>query len=229
MIYPVGESAITIKLGDSINLETHEKVVALYNAAKENPIVGVKDIIPAYSTVTWVYDIAVIKKNYSVASAFKFMEQSIKKIIADEPTNRLTDQPTNRLNNRLITIPVHYNTKVGLDLENLAQQKAMSIETLISIHTKQTYRVYLLGFLPGFAYMGSVDARIAAPRLSQPRTSIPSGSVGIAGEQTGIYPVSSPGGWNIIGRTELKLFDPENENPILLQVGDEVRFTVVSD
>ena len=224
-IYALGDSAITVELGNTIDIATHEKVMTVYNLALKNPIVGVRDIIPAYCTVTWVYDIVGLRKNYPITSAYKFMQTEIEKIYnqlesQNDQTNRLTDQPTNRL----ITIPVHYYTDGSFDLQNLAQQRAMSVETFISIHTNTTYRVYLLGFLPGFAYMGSVDERIAAPRLAQPRTIIPAGCVGIAGEQTGIYPVASPGGWNIIGRTDVKLFDPEKENPILLKVGDSIKF-----
>ena len=221
-IYSVGDSAITIDLGDAINIQTHEKVIALYNAALKNPILGIYDIIPAYCTVTWVYNIAALRKNNAATCAYEFMQKEIKKIYEQSITDNCQPPTTNR---QPITIPVHYYTDGSFDLQNLAQQRIMSVETFISIHASQIYRVYLLGFLPGFAYMGSVDTRIAAPRLAQPRTTIPAGSVGIAGEQTGIYPVASPGGWNIIGHTEIKLFDPEKENPILLKVGDTVKFT----
>ena len=221
-IYAVGDSAITIELGNAINIEIHDKVVALYNAALKNPIIGVLDIIPAYCTVTWVYDIAALRKNNAATSAYQFMQTEIKKIYEQSITY---NYQLLIFNPQPIIIPVDYYTDGSFDLENLAQQRAMSVETFISIHSSKTYRVYLLGFLPGFAYMGSVDERIAAPRLAQPRTIIPAGSVGIAGEQTGIYPLASPGGWNIIGHTEIKLFDPEKENPILLKVGDTVKFT----
>ncbi len=221
-IYAVGDSAITIELGNAINIETHDKVVALYNAALKNPIVGVHDIIPAYCTVTWVYDIAALRKNNAATSAYQFMQTEIKKIYEQSLTDNF--QPST-VNCQPIEIPIHYYTDGSFDLQNLAQQRAMSVETFISIHSSKIYRVYLLGFLPGFAYMGNVDVRIAAPRLAQPRTIIPAGSVGLAGEQTGIYPVASPGGWNIIGHTDIKLFDTERENPILLNVGDTVKFT----
>ena len=224
-IYALGDSAITVELGNTIDLATHEKVIALYNAALTNPISGVHDIIPAYCTVTWAYDIVALRKNYPITSAYQFMRTEIEKIYHQSDSqnvsaNRITNQPPNRR----IEIPVQYYTDGSFDLQNLAQQRAMSVETFISIHTEKTYRVYLLGFLLGFAYMGSVDERIAAPRLAQPRQIIPAGSVGIAGEQTGIYPVSSPGGWNIIGRTDVKLFDTKKENPILLNVGDTIKF-----
>ena len=222
-IYAVGDCALTVELGNTIDSETHDKVIALYNAALVNPIEGVKDIIPAYCTVTWVYDPVKVKKNALDVSAFKYMEIEVNRLKHSEIINR----PKNATTQRLIQIPVNYYTDGSFDLEHLAQQKAMSMETLIKLHCERTYRVYLLGFLPGFAYMGSVDARIEAPRLAQPRLNIPAGSVGIAGKQTGVYPLASPGGWQIIGRTDTKLFDAERENPILLQVGDDVKFIPV--
>ena len=222
-IYAVGDSALTVELGNTIDMATHDKVIALYEAALANPIAGVKDIIPAYCTVTWVYDMVSVKKNALEVSAFRYIESEVKRLMRDETTNQVNNSTVNRL----IKIPVNYYTDGSFDLENLAQQKAMSAETVIKLHTERTYRVYLLGFLPGFAYMGSVNTRIEAPRLAQPRLSIPAGSVGIAGIQTGVYPVASPGGWNIIGRTDVKLFDAERKNPTLLQVGDDVEFIPV--
>ena len=222
-IYTVGDNALSVELGNTINAAIHDKVMLLYKTALANPIAGVKDIIPAYCTVTWVYDIVAVKKIASNTSAFKYMESEVIRLLLDESETDVNDSNANRH----IEIPVKYYTDGSFDLENLAQQKAMSVETVVKLHSERTYRVYLLGFLPGFAYMGSVDARIEVPRLAQPRLIIPSGSVGIAGKQTGVYPVASPGGWNIIGCTDVKLFDAERENPILLQVGDEVKFIPV--
>eukprot|EP01136_Pigoraptor_vietnamica_P038048 Opistho-1_new@106825 len=127
-----------------------------------------------------------------------------------------------------ITIPVCYDLSLAPDLVELATLHQLSVEEVIQLHTAQTYRVYMIGFLPGFAYMGSVDERIRTARKANPRTKVPAGSVGIAGEQTGIYPLDSPGGWQLIGQTPLPLFDATRTDPCLLQPGDEVQFCSIS-
>ena len=128
-------------------------------------------------------------------------------------------------NNRIINIPVFYN---GEDLKDVAMQHQLTVEEVIKIHTERTYRVYMIGFLPGFAYMGKVDERIATPRHGRPRTNVPAGSVGIAGFQTGIYPLNSPGGWQLIGQTPLKIFDTKKEVPCLLKAGNIVQFVSIN-
>jgi inhibitor of KinA len=129
---------------------------------------------------------------------------------------------------RSLQIPVCYHPSLAPDLTAMAQQKGISETELITLHTAQTYTVYMLGFLPGFPYMGKVGAQLATPRLKQPRTQVPAGSVGIAGEQTGIYPLASPGGWNIIGQTPLRLFDPAAKDPCYCRPGDQVQFVPVT-
>jgi inhibitor of KinA len=141
--------------------------------------------------------------------------------LKEDLTNEISKQ-------RILEIPVCYAKPFAPDLETLALQNQLTTEEVIQLHTAKVYRVYMIGFLPGFAYMGKVDHRIAAPRKSQPRTNIPAGSVGIAGEQTGIYPLVSPGGWNIIGQTPLKLFDAARPDPVLFQPGDRVHFYSIS-
>jgi inhibitor of KinA len=126
-------------------------------------------------------------------------------------------------------IPVCYAKRFAPDLEELAAGKNLTVANVIHLHTASTYRVYMIGFLPGFPYMGKVDSCIATPRRSSPRTGIPAGSVGIAGQQTGIYPLSSPGGWNIIGRTPLQLFDKNRDHPVLLQPGDNITFYSITE
>lgn len=176
------------------------------------------DIIPAYTTITIVYNET---SNHRESITYQQIKQDVKNIL--ERTESITDQAK-----RTVHIPVCYDTCFSLDGEQLAGSKNMTLEALVEIHASRSYHVYMLGFLPGFAYMGSVDASIAAPRLAAPRGHVPSGSVGIAGEQTGIYPLCSPGGWNIIGRTPLKLFDPEKSDPVLLHPGDIVTFIPIS-
>jgi inhibitor of KinA len=139
------------------------------------------------------------------------------------------EQPStiNNEETRLITIPVCYEAEFAPDIEALATQKNIAVEEVIRIHSSGEYRVYMLGFLPGFCYLGEVDERIVVSRKPQPQTVV-AGSVGIAGKQTGIYPMASPGGWQIIGRTPLKLFDAQKEQPALLMAGDRIRFTSIT-
>jgi inhibitor of KinA len=128
----------------------------------------------------------------------------------------------------VVEVPVCYGGELGPDLAAVAQFGACSEEDVITMHADVTYRVYMLGFVPGFAYMGSVDDRIAAPRRATPRTVVPPGSVAIAGRQTGVYPIATPGGWNIIGRTPMKLFDPNRQQPSCFRAGDSVRFKPIT-
>lgn len=132
------------------------------------------------------------------------------------------------LEGKLVEIPVDYGGELGFDLSNLAKSKKLSIKEVVTLHTKPEYIVYFIGFLPGFAYLGGLDEILHTPRLSIPRTNIPAGSVGIGGAQTGIYPSKAPGGWNIIGNTQVKLFDINKEQPSLLKAGDRLKFVVNS-
>lgn len=207
-------------MGDAIDFTTHQKIIALFHQFLNANIIGVKDIIPAYTTITVVYDIEAIKRITNTA-ACKFMFEQIEKAIS------VCDWE-NETSLREIIIPVCYDILLGIDLAEMSRQKTIPIEDIINIHTTATYNVYMLGFLPGFAYMGTVDDKIATPRLSKPRTNVPAGSVGIAGNQTGIYPLDSPGGWNIIGQTPLQMFDANKEAPCLLKPGDRIKFVQVS-
>ena len=215
-----GDHAVTVELGDAIDLATHQKIIALFNQLSNTHIAGLRDVIPAYTTITVVYDIAAIKKVTS-AAAYKYISEQIEKAISEcdwKKESLLSD----------INIPVCYDISLGIDLPEMSKQKEIPIEEIISIHTSATYNVYMLGFLPGFAYMGIVDDKIATPRLSKPRTNVPAGSVGIAGNQTGIYPLDSPGGWNIIGQTPLQMFDAKKEKPCLVKPGDRIKFIPIS-
>ncbi len=219
-IYPLGESAITIEFGKKIDAGINNIVLSLFHYLQEKKITGVTDIIPAYSSLSVIYDAILIRAQPGISSAFLFIKQQIEKAVAECDGVATT-------NTGILEIPVCYDVSFGMDLDELAQQKNMSTDAVIQMHCSKTYRVYMIGFLPGFAYMGSVDESIATPRRAQPRTRVPAGSVGIAGEQTGIYPLDSPGGWNIIGRTPVKMFDAKRDNPVLLKPGDEVRFVAV--
>jgi len=218
-IYACGDSALTIELSNVMDELINEQILSLFHCLQKQKNKFIKDIIPAYSSLTVIYYVIEIKKHHD--NAFIFIRDWIENILANQYLQVTIDH-------RLITIPVCYDTSLALDIIELAAQKNISVQELIHLHTQKKYRVYMIGFLPGFAYMGKVDERIAAPRKSTPRTNIIAGSVGIAGEQTGIYPLDSPGGWNIIGRTPLKMFDATKEQPTFLQAGDEVEFVSIS-
>lgn len=220
-IYPSGDHAITISWSDTISLEANQQVLAVYHYLRERKIAGVLDLIPAYTSLTLVYDLAMLIKKNPGQSVYTIMESQL------QEAARLVALDTATISNR-ITIPVCYDLSLAPDLVELAALHQLTVEAVIQLHTAKTYRVYMIGFLPGFAYMGSVDERIRAPRKTSPRTRVPAGSVGIAGEQTGIYPLDSPGGWQLIGQTPLRLFDAAQTDPCLLQPGNEVQFCSIS-
>lgn len=220
-IYPCGDHAVTIELGDTIDATINEKVMAVFKYLKAANITGVQDVIPAYHTITLLYDIAVVAKKSPVSSVYEMMCDEVTKAV-----NAYT-VPLQKAA-RLVTIPVCYDLSVAPDLESLALLHQLSVEEVIQLHTARTYRVYMIGFLPGFAYMGSVDTKIATPRKEKPRTKVPAGSVGIAGAQTGIYPLDSPGGWQLIGQTPIQMFTIAQEEPCYLQPGDEIQFYPVT-
>lgn len=193
--------------------------MALFHQLTSMEMEGVKDIIPAYTTLMVVYDIQKIKQRTNL-SAYEYMYKKLQAVLKVSCINPVT--------NPCMEIPVCYDTFFGIDLNAIAEQKKISIEEIIQIHSSTQYHVYMLGFLPGFAYMGNVADRIVTPRLSTPRIQVAAGSVGIAGNQTGIYPLDSPGGWNIIGRTPIILFDTTKEQPCLLQPGNKIKFVSIT-
>jgi inhibitor of KinA len=215
---PLGDNALLISFGNNIDEACNQRVLQLYHRLKD-AFPFILDLVPAYSSLAVYYDVLYLRQNGT--SAY----EKIKTFLLP-----LLHQPQSEISNKesVIFIPVCYSTSFAPDLEMLAAQKNISVNEVIRLHTAGTYRVYTIGFLPGFPYMGKVDERIAMPRRTSPRTAVPAGSVGIAGEQTGIYPITSPGGWNIIGQTPLKLFDASRKDPVLLQPGDKVRFYAIT-
>ena len=178
---------------------------------------GMIEAVPAYSSITLYYDVISIRKLGPIGqTVFESVKQQLEERF-QQPIQQ------NEFAERLVKIPVCYEDELAMDIKQLAASKNISVDEVIYIHTSKNYKVYMLGFLPGFPYMGEADDRIATARKSQPQT-VAAGSVGIAGKQTGIYPFTSPGGWQIIGRTPLKLFDPLKEEPTLLRAGDSVQF-----
>ncbi len=219
-IYPCGDHAVTIELGNTLTADINQKVISLFSYLQLNPVVGVKDIIPSYHTLTIMYDMALLKKQSPASSVYDRMHNQL-----EAAANACTLISTIA---RTVQIPVCYDLSMAPDLASVADLHQISIEHVIQLHTEKVYRVYLVGFLPGFAYMGNVHDKIATPRKTKPRTMVPAGSVGIAGEQTGIYPFDSPGGWQLIGQTPIKMFNVEKPQPCYLQPGDEVQFYPVT-
>jgi inhibitor of KinA len=217
LIQLLGDHAILFKINAGILEGIDQDLLALNYFFKEQQFRGVKDIILAYDTLTLIYDILEFDNN-----PFLFASQQLEAFLKESPTINQTKRA------RLIEVPVCYHPSLGIDLEKAAIYLKCSMESLIQQHTEKIYSVYCLGFLPGFAYMGDVAKEIQLPRHPSPRANVIAGSVGIAGKQTGIYPLDSPGGWQIIGRTPLKIFDPSNESLTLFKAGDQVQFKSIS-
>jgi KipI family sensor histidine kinase inhibitor len=210
-----GDAMLLVELEPVIDPLINERAIVLAARIRARGARGIRDVAPGYSTVGVHFD--------PLQTDLAALERAIDadfSALADLET--IADRP-------VIEIPVRYGDAGGPDLGVVASHAGCSIEDVIARHSQRTYRVYMLGFVPGFAYMGRVDQSIAAPRHRVPREKVPAGSVGIAGLQTGVYPVQSPGGWQLIGRTDTVMFDPDRDPPSLLAAGDLVRFVPVGD
>ncbi|WP_243290936.1 5-oxoprolinase subunit PxpB [Bacillus sp. FJAT-47783] len=216
---PLSENSITIKLGNEMTRTVHEQVRGVMNHLTTPPLKGIIDVVPAYTTVTvyfdpmYFYD-GVTLPYEKVCSTLKERLESLTVVHIKK--------------GKEVVIPVCYGEEFGPDLEEVAKYLNLTPKEVVSIHTSGRYDVYMLGFAPGFAYLGGMSERIATPRKKTPRLRIPVGSVGIASLQTGIYPIESPGGWQLIGKTPLPLFRPNHKQPSLLQIGDCVIFQSIS-
>lgn len=212
-IVPSGDAAILVRFGTAINPDTNDRVMALLRALDLRPLAGVRDLTPAYASLLAQFDPLIITHE-EIEAYLRSELEGLKVEAADDV-------------GELVRVPVVYGGEYGPDLEEVARLVDLSPEEVVRRHAEVDYHVNFLGFLAGFPYMSGLPAEIAAPRLPSPRTQTPAGSVGIAGQQTGIYPVKAPGGWRIIGRTPLRLFDPSRNPPSLLRPGDHVRFEPV--
>ena len=224
--YSLGDSAITVEFGSEINEIIHNKVNAFVSVLAREPFKGMIEIVPAYTTVTIYYnppEVAGSNSKSGIPSVYEYVKSFLKKKM-DISGSFITEPPV------VITIPVCYGGEFGPDLEYVAAVNGLTNNEVIKIHSEAVYLVYMIGFAPGFPYLGGMSAKIATPRKDSPRISIPAGSVGIAGRQTGIYPIETPGGWQIIGRTPVRLFRPEREKqPSLLRASDRIRFNPISE
>jgi len=210
----MGDRAVLVELGDDISPQINQKVRELYIGTKGRRIKGIKDLVPSYRSLMVVYDPLII--------SLDSLESQMNEIWNALDNARLPDP-------RTVEIPVVYGDKYGPDLEWIADYHKMTPQDVIRLHTQPTYQVYMIGFMPGYPYMGEVPDELVTPRRKTPRTHVPGGSVGIAQKQTGIYPVASPGGWQIIGRTPVRLFDPQGKPPSFLEMGDRVKFFVITE
>ena len=212
-IFPAGDAALTIELGRQIDLETNRRVHHLASVLARARLPGTGEAVPAYASLLVHYDPAIL----DYAAVERWVEANLSQFdAAPAPEPRRVD------------IPTVYGGSYGPDLESLANDHHISVETAIRLHSSAVYTVYMMGFTPGFPYLGGLPDELATPRLETPRTRVPAGSVGIAGSQTGIYPIDSPGGWQIIGYTPVHLFIPDREAPTLLAAGDQIRFIPIS-
>jgi inhibitor of KinA len=218
-VFPLGDSALTIDFGNIINEDINQKVLMIFHHLKTIADETIIDLVPTYSSLTIYYDVASF---YSPEqTAFETMADRLEKLFA-----KASNMPEQK--NNFFEIPVCYSKKFAIDIEYLSEQNKIPVEEIIHIHTSKIYKVYMLGFLPGFTYMGEVDDLIAIERKPVP-VKLFAGAVGIAGKQTGIYPLESPGGWQIIGRTPVKVFNKQDCNPVLFQPGDEVKFYPITE
>lgn len=213
-ILTAGDSALLIEFGKEINPEINRKITALVQLMREQHIEGIVDVIPAFCSLLINYDPRVL----SYEELKERMEHLLKMETKTEATRK-----------RIFEIPVCYGGEYGPDIENIAEHAGLSVEEVIKIHSSKDYLIYMLGFLPGFTYLGGLDERIYTPRLASPRLKIRAGSVGIGGSQTGIYPLDSPGGWQLMGLTPVRTYDPERQTPILVEAGDYIRFIPIDE
>ncbi len=216
-LVPSGGYVLHVEVCDEVSIECNAVVHSLYyrllRFAEDHGIGGV-EVVPTYSAVTIFYDPRQTSRKELTKVILEFYPEALK--------NPRTGRP------RTYRIPVCYGGEYGPDMRSVVELTGLSEKDIIRIHSSRKYRCYMLGFTPGFIYLGDVDDRIAVPRLSNPRTKIPPGSVGIAGKQTGVYGVESPGGWRLIGRTPVRMFDPARDPPIPIRPGDLVEFYPVS-
>ena len=198
----MGERAILVSLGDRIDVALNARARALADAWEAE---GLGRAVPAYAATLLHYDPLRLSRASAIAHARRLAARRARQ----------------RFASRLVEIPVRYD---GVDLQDVARLSSLTARDIVALHSGREYRAFFLGFMPGFAYLGELDARINAPRLAEPRTRVAAGSVGVAGRQTAVYPFASPGGWRLIGSTDVALFDPERQPPSLIREGDRVRF-----
>lgn len=213
-IQPLGDTGIIIQFGTEISEAIYQQIRQYVYWLEQSCIEGIVEWVPAYTTLAVFYRPNIISYDELTQKLLKIGEK-IESMPVPDPI--------------VIEIPTLYGKEAGPDIQFVAETNGLSEEEVVKIHSSSDYLIYMIGFVPGFPYLGGMDKRIAAPRKKTPRSRIPAGSIGIAGEQTGIYPLETPGGWQIIGRTPVKLYDPQKQDPILLKAGDYIRFVPITE
>lgn len=210
---PLGDQAIVIEVGNEISEDTQTYIRAISTLLEADPPAWMIEIVPSFTTITVFYN--------PLEALYETVKKELEERIAHASEEVVADS-------RTIEIPVCYGGEFGPDLEFVAAHNGLTAEEVIHIHTSGTYSVHMIGFAPGFPFIGGMSEKIAAPRRNSPRQRIPERTVGIAGMQTGVYPIETPGGWQLIGRTPLRLFRPEQKIPSLLRAGDRIIFREIS-
>ena len=216
-VVPLGDRALVVEFGNTIDPVLSSRIAALAARMRASPPPGVQDIVPTYATLAIHYEPAEVG---SGDSPYEILAETVETWLREQPEDVAST-------GRSIEIPVCYGNGYGEDLDEVASRCGLPADEVIRTHSSGDYHVHMLGFVPGFAYLGGLDKRIATPRRATPRSRVPAGSVAIGGEQTGIFPLETPGGWHLIGRTPLRLFTPSAEPPCLLNAGDRVRFVPI--
>jgi len=223
-IFSLGDSAITLDLGNIIDIQVNKRATTIQKWLEAHPFPGLIDIIVSYGSVSIFFDpVSLRTSGESSSDAYSYLKAKLE--LAWFETN--AKEPELDVPGPVIRIPVCYDQTYAPDLERVSREKQLRQEEVIALHTAPVYHIYMMGFLPGFPYLGTTDPRLSIPRKEQPAPVI-AGGVGIAGNQTGIYPLNSPGGWHIIGRTPIRLFDPADNPPVRLTAGSRVQFFPVS-
>jgi inhibitor of KinA len=220
-IKPLGESAVVVEFGSEISEEINARAIALADHLDRDRFPGFIEAVPAYVSTTVFFDVATVARAIGWSEDISsFVEGVLKESVAAMSVATSSER-------HAVEIPTDFGPAAGSDLDSVARHCQLSVSEVLDIFTSRAYRVFMIGFLPGFAYMGETDERIHVPRLAHPRAKVPKGSVGLAGAQTGVYPLESPGGWQIIGRTNVEMFDPNSDPPSRLKAGDLVKFVPI--
>lgn len=224
LIYSLNETTMVVQFDNKIDSDTHKNILALIDLLEASPFPGFVECLPSYTGVAVFYNPALV---LSANPASLLSPSDTVRQLLDEYIETSKDTYTNK-DSETVEIPVCYDSSLGPDLEEVAAHNQLTVEEVISIHSSGSYQVYMIGFAPGFPFLGGMSESIATPRKQQPRLEIPAGSVGIAGKQTGVYPMVTPGGWQLIGRTPINMFDLTRDEPSLLKPGHTVMFKPIS-
>jgi len=220
-MHPLGDQGILVEFGTEITEEIHLRIQSIIGKLNKLKPKWLLEYVPGFTSITIFYNLYYFYEIEPFKSPYEAVSIQLAKIIA-------SNQDTEEKNQRTITVPVHYGGEFGPDIAIVATHHNMTEEEVIELHSRGKYMVYMIGFSPGFPYIGGMTEQLATPRKKTPAIKVPAGSVGIAGKQTGIYPLEFPGGWQIIGRTPLTLFNPHKKNPSLLKAGDYIKFMPIS-